>query len=178
MAYQFTNVARECQLFGKASTRLVLMVLASCADKTGVCHPSYACLCHWTKMSRATLASALAELDGSGVLRRDNRYRRSNIYTLSIEKLEELREPFKRAAAASDEPDADPRLDYYEICKLVNEQTGNAEFGGEGRLHLEDVAVFVESQENPSKTSAVLRWFLELNQQGELHSAFNTRPGV
>jgi DNA-binding transcriptional ArsR family regulator len=185
MAYQFTNVARECREFGKASTRLVLMVLASCADQKGVCNPSYACLMHWAKVSKSTLAAALKELEDAGVLHRQNRYNRSTIYTLSIEKMEELRAPFSRrvSAAATEQTQTEDSdnsyMDYREICELVNEQTGNAEFGSEGRIHVEDVEGFVVMQDDPDKAIAVLRWFLETNQKGELRSVSKTfGPGV
>ena len=174
MAYQFTNVARECREFGKASTRLLLMVLASCADQKGTCNPSYACLMHWAKVSRSTLAAALRELEDVGVLHRQNRYNRSTIYTLSIEKMEELRDPFTRRVAATEQSVTEkfegPLMDYYEICELVNEQTGNAEFGSEGRIHVEDVEGFVVMQEDPDKAIAVLLWVLKLNQSGAWHT--------
>ena len=97
MAYQHSQLARECSEVTTPSARLVLMVLASAMDKDKhTCFYRYATLLHYTKISRSTLALALREIEASGLITREHRYCHSNIYHWHPEVAESLRDPVRQ----------------------------------------------------------------------------------
>lgn len=96
MAYQHSQLARECSAVTTPSARLVLMVLASAMDtKTHLCFWTYGCLLHYTKLSRSTLAKALAEIEQAGIIVRRHRMNRSNVYIWKPGVAEALRDQYK-----------------------------------------------------------------------------------
>lgn len=103
MAYQHSQLARECSAVTTPSARLVLMVLASAMDiKTHQCFWTYGCLLHYTKLSRSTLAKALAEIEQAGIITRRQRMNRSNIYIWKPDVAEALREQYKSRKESSE----------------------------------------------------------------------------
>ena len=98
------NLVRECEEIHDPRTRLLAMILASCADwKTYECRPSYKCLIHWTKFAKSTLHRHLDKLVDIGILESDRRYRRSSVYKFNVERLQKLAKPFKQPEPPDDE---------------------------------------------------------------------------
>lgn len=69
------------------------MVIADAADKDGVCWPSLEYLVDSTRLSKATVSRALAELENGGYLSRRRRRAQSSVLTLRRERLAEVRVP-------------------------------------------------------------------------------------
>jgi len=109
MAYQHSQFARECSAVTTPSARLLLMILASAMDKdTHTCFWRWKTLLHYSKLSRSTIASALNEIEVSGIITRQHRYRQSNIYMWHPDIAEQLRDPVtQEAEARTDEAHAD-----------------------------------------------------------------------
>ncbi len=94
MAYQHSQLARECSTVTRPSARLVLMILASAMDKDKhTCFWRWTTLLHYSKLSRSTLATALNQIEACGIITRQHRYRRSNIYVWHPDVAEQLRDP-------------------------------------------------------------------------------------
>jgi DNA-binding MarR family transcriptional regulator len=97
MAYQHSQLARECSAVRTPSARLVLMILASAMDKDKhTCYWRWKTLLHYSKLSRSTLAAALKEIEACGIVTRQHRYRQSNIYVWHTDVAEGLRDPVKQ----------------------------------------------------------------------------------
>lgn len=94
-----------------ASTRHVLMVIADAADKGGVCWPSLDYLVDATRLSKATVSRALAELEDGGYLSRRRRRATSSVLTLRRERLTGLLNPHPEDSHGETPQDENPHGD-------------------------------------------------------------------
>lgn len=91
-----------------ASTRHVLTVIADAADKDGVCWPSLDYLVEATRLSKATVSRALAELESGGYLSRRRRRAQSSVLTLCRERLTEALNPHPEDSHGENPQDENP----------------------------------------------------------------------
>lgn len=188
MAYQHSQLARECSAVTTPSARLVLMILASAMDKDRhTCFWRWKTLLHYSKLSRSTLALALNEIEASGIVTREHRYRQSNIYVWHPDGAEQLRDPVTQEAEDRTEKaqaDADP----WGLSEQNSESFGIVEpedralFLGELRTlfrpqtdstkpYEEQWLEFV-ADKNESETMEILRWMLAENREQRLPEYF------
>ena len=85
MSY-FDNIYSDADLPARA--RLVYMYLQDRANKDGACWPAVKTIARDLKLSRSTVKRALRDLEQTGYLEKQERYRKngsctSNLYTLS-----------------------------------------------------------------------------------------------
>ena len=188
MAYQHSQLARECSAVTTPSARLVLMILASAMHKdTHTCFWRWKTLLHYSKLSRSTLALALNEIEASGIVTREHRYRQSNIYVWHPDVAEQLRDPVTQEAE-----------DRTEKAQAEANGWGMAEQNGEsfGMVEPDDRAVFLgelrslfrpqtdstkpyEDQwlefvadKNESEAMEILDWMLAENREQRLPEHF------
>jgi hypothetical protein len=169
------NLVRECSLLRKPSTRLVAMVLASSADwETYECRPKWDCIMHWTKLAKSTLNEALKEITASGVLVKQRRYRQSSVYTFNIERLQELRVPYKYETP-TDSSSPDPNEDDYILLAQEFNRCMKSEFGSEARCSSVDVEQLVS--EKGEQAVDLVRWFIDILTDGRFATLFPEHEG-
>ena len=84
--WQRMRYIRDLEL--PAHHKYVLFMLNVLANRQGVCFPGLKFLSKCTGLSQATLKRVLDKLDTDGLIKRTKRYKRSNLYLLTLESYE------------------------------------------------------------------------------------------
>jgi hypothetical protein len=107
VAYNHSQLARECGAVKTPSARLLLMVLASAMDKDKhTCAWRVSTLLQYTKLSMPTYKRAMNEIELAGIITRDKRLGKSNTFIWHPDVAESLRDPVKKDWA---EPSAEDK---------------------------------------------------------------------
>lgn len=97
MAYNHSQLGRECGAVKTPSARLLLMVLASAMDKDKhTCNWRVSTLLHYTKLSEATYKRAMNEIELAGIVTRDKRLGKSSTFIWHPDVAESLRDPVRK----------------------------------------------------------------------------------
>lgn len=184
MAYQHSQLARECSAVTTPSARLVLMILASAMDKDKhTCFWRWKTLLHYSKLSRSTLASALKEIEASGIITRQHRYRQSNIYVWHTDVAEGLRDPVKQESEdRSQETQAEAvswDSDVFEITPedrviFLGELRTMFVPQSDGTKPYEDEWLEFVSDKDEREAMTILKWMLAENRASRLREHLPT----
>ena len=182
MAYQHSQFARECSAVTTPSARLVLMILASAMDKDKhTCFWRWQTLLHYSKLSRSTLAMALNEIEGCGIVTRHHRYRQSNIYVWHPEVAERLRDPVTQESEGRSE-EAQAEASGWETRQPESPSEDRFVFLGGLRTMFvpqpDDTKPYEEAwlefvtDKDESETMTILNWMLTENREQRLQEHF------
>lgn len=179
MAYQHSQVARECSAITTPSARLVFVILASAMDKDDdTCFYRYETLMHYCKLSQPTLSKALREIEETGIITRKNRYRQSNIYQWHRAVAESFRDPIrKHEPATEDVPPAESILadeytedDLIQLAERFNSSMGFKPDMTDFRCNSEKIVALMDGKRvGFRKLEIVVDCVIEASKERMLH---------